>query len=67
MKIGFLLHVTVLIFWSGIDKSSVNLLEGLTTGLPPQTIKKSNTDKMLLLSGEYRIRTDDPLTASQML
>jgi len=22
---------------------------------------------MLLLSGEYRIRTDDPLTASQML
>jgi hypothetical protein len=35
--------------------------------LAPTDHKKSNTDKMLLLSGEYRIRTDDPLTASQML
>ena len=35
--------------------------------LAPTDHKKSNTDMMLLLSGEYRIRTDDPLTASQML
>jgi hypothetical protein len=33
--------------------------------LAPTDHKKSNTDMMLLLSGEYRIRTDDPLTASQ--
>ena len=66
MKIGFLLRLTVLIFWCSID-NNCEPFKMFHNWLAPKDQKKNNTDMMLLLSGEYRIRTDDPLTARQML